>query len=72
MSLEKLDDLVLNPLHLELPCSTVAIERAVKTTIAASKVSSDPVLKDGYSFMAKDAVEKNSISIRNTMKFATN
>ena len=69
MSQEQLDDLVLNPLHLDLPCSTVAVERAVKITTAASKVSSDPVLQDGYSFMARAAVEKNSISTRNTKKF---
>ena len=71
MSEEQLDDFQLRPLNLNLPCSTVAVERAVKTTTAASKVSSDPVLQDGYSFMAKSAIERNSISTRNTKKFVS-
>ena len=69
MTDKELKEIIEKPLCLNLPCSTVAVERGVKITSAATKVSSNPVLQDGYSFMTKSAINKNNIAQRNTKKF---
>ena len=65
MSDTELESLVKSPLDLGLPLSTVAVERAVKTTTSASRVTSNSNLQDGFSMMGMTAVEKNPISLRN-------
>ena len=46
-----------------------AVERGVKPTTAASKVSADPVMLDGFSFMAKSAISKRNIAYRDRKSF---
>ena len=57
----ELENFVLNPLKLGLPSSTVAVERGVKLTTEAAKVTSDPVLQDGVSFQKIAARQKSNL-----------
>ena len=69
MSDIELTAIVEPPLDLSLPCTTVAVERGVKTTTAASKVFADPIKQDGFSVMANSAISKNNIADRNRKSF---
>ena len=63
-SSEELKEFLAEPLHLGLPCSTVAVERAVKATTRAAKVSSDPLIQDGFTLLSNSAIQKNSVKDR--------
>ena len=56
---QELQNLLLQPLELDLPVSTIAVELAVKTTTAAAQVSADRVEQDGFSMMAIAARTRN-------------
>ena len=62
---EELKHLTSFPLDLKIPSSTVAVERCVKITTAFAKVTSDPVLQDGFSLQRISARKKNSCKDRN-------
>ena len=65
MTDDQLNDILIHPLKLGLPSSTVAVERGVKMTTEAAKHTSDPLLQDGLSFQKMSARTKNSLSNRN-------
>ena len=58
-SLEEQNTLLDNPLSLNIPSSTLAVEHEVKETSAASKVSADINIQDGFVFSAMSARKKN-------------
>ena len=60
----ELEQLLTSPLDLNLPISTMAVERGVKTVTRASVVTADPVLQDGFSFQVMAAQKKNSLKSR--------
>ena len=62
MTDDQLNDIVIHPLKLGLPSSTVAVERGVKMTTEAAKHTSDPILQDGLSFQKISARTKNSLT----------
>ena len=64
MNNTQLEQILTHPLDLNLPISTMAVERGVKTVTKASTVTADPVLQDGYSFQVMAAQKKNSLKSR--------
>ena len=64
MSNTQLKEILTHLLDLNLPISTMAVERGVKTVTKASTVTADPVLQDGYSFQVMAAQKKNSLKSR--------
>ena len=64
MSNTQLEEILTHPLDLNLPISTMAVERGVKTVTKASTVTADPVLQDGYFFQVMAAQKKNSLKCR--------
>ena len=62
MTKEELMAVVLEPLVIDLPCHTVAVERGGKETTSASLKSADPIQQDGANFLISAARKKNPIS----------
>ena len=62
---QELQTLLPQPLELDLPLSTVAVGRAVKTTTAAARVCADPTEQDRVSLQAITARKKNPSSTSN-------
>ena len=65
MSNSILDDIVQSPLNVDLPLSTTAVERAVKSVTAAASKTSDPIEQDGISFLAEASRNRNKITNKN-------
>ena len=65
MSNDELDKALETPLNLQLPVSSMAVERGVKIVTRAANVTADPVEQDGFSFQTIAAVKKNSVKNRN-------
>ena len=61
MSKDELDKDLETPLNLQLPVSSMAVERGVKIVTRAANVTADPVEQDGFSFQTIAAVKKNSV-----------
>ena len=64
MSNDELDQALETPLNLQLPVSSMAVERGVKIVTRAANVTADPVEQDGFSFQTIAAVKKNSVKNR--------
>ena len=56
---QELQTLLPQPLELNLPPSTIAVERAFKVTTAAARVCADPTEQEGVSLQAIAARKKN-------------
>ena len=54
-----------SPLSLHLPSSTVSIERGVKATTEAVKVTADKNMQDGITFQKMAARKRNAYKDRN-------
>ena len=65
---KELMDIESVPLKLDLQLGSVAVERAVKLTTAASKVCADPVEQDGLSLQAVSARKRNPLKFMNKIK----
>lgn len=61
MTESELRVMVEEPLQVDLPCHTVAVERGVKETMAGVLRTADPVLQDGATFMISKSRKKNPI-----------
>ena len=61
----ELEQLIISPLNLQLPISTMAVERGVKAVTRAAVVTADPVLQDGFTFQVMAAQKKNNLKSRN-------
>lgn len=62
LSQEELEALVEEPLFVDLPCHTVAVERGVKDTTGAALKSANPKHRDGISFQIADSRGKNKMT----------
>ena len=58
MSEGELETLLASPVDLQLTCSTVAVQRGVKTATAAALNSADTVFQDEFSLKTKLALGK--------------
>ena len=65
MAETQLNELLLTPLKLGLPSSTVAVERGVKITSEAVKHSCEASLQDGLSPQKIAARSRNPLDTRN-------
>ena len=59
LSEEELLAVVEEPLLVDLPNNTMAVERGVKETTAAALRCAEPVLRDGITFQIADARKRN-------------
>ena len=69
MNIDELKSILHEPLKLGLPCSTVAVERAVKATTKAAQVSADPLIQDGSTILSNSAVKKNPVQNRDKVSW---
>ena len=58
------------PLNVDLPLSTVAVERAVKDTTVAARVCADPAEQDGFTFQTTAARAKHPYCGRDLKEWA--
>ena len=55
----ELQGIIEKPYHVDFPCSTWAVERAVQITTQSAQVSADPLIRDGMALNKVKARSKN-------------